>query len=64
MGAKAGQAEPRGGPRVKSKAAILQAFDFLPAGFTSAEQFISLSCQKLVFDSLRACGSRHRLLLF
>ena len=27
------------GPRVKSKAAERQAFDFLPAGFTSAEQF-------------------------
>ena len=28
-------------PRVKSKAAVRQAFDFLPAGFTSAEQFQS-----------------------
>ena len=39
--AKPGQGEPRGGPRVKSKSAERQDFDFLPAGFTSAEQFQS-----------------------
>ena len=37
-------------PRVKSKAVVRQAFDFLPAGFTSAEQFISERSKNLFFD--------------
>ena len=50
MGAKPGQGEPRGIPAREVKAAVRQAFDFLPAGFTSAEQFQFKELTKLLGD--------------